>query len=115
MAEDRDAQCPKRGVGLSHVTNGGSYCLHCGALTVRVSKAAPDPMAELRRKFVASLEDAQRPSPRQVRVWEFLRWCYGLPTARAERSNVQPIGPSDKAWLEQALTALDDLDPETNE
>ena len=110
MAEDRDAPCPKRGPGLTHATNGGMHCLHCGVLTVRVSKA-PDPVAELRARAVADLEAALRPSPRQARFWAFLRYCYSRPAAMAERSDVEPIGPADREWLEAALARLDDLDP----
>lgn len=30
MAEDRDAQCPERGPGLSHVGDYSHRCKHCG-------------------------------------------------------------------------------------
>ena len=69
---------------------------------------AEDPITELRRKFIQSLADAARPSPRQMRVWEFLRWSYETNTT--DRSNVPPIGPADREWLEAALTALDEFD-----
>lgn len=72
--------------------------------------AEHDPIADLRRKFIASLSEAARPTLRQIRVWEFLRYAYGLPPARYERDNVEPIGPGDREWLEEALGALDDLD-----
>lgn len=67
-----------------------------------------DPIAELRKKFLAGLNAAAMPSPRQQRIWNFLRWCYQRPDP--ERDNVQPIGPADREWLEQALAKLDDLD-----
>jgi hypothetical protein len=73
--------------------------------------ADTDPIAELRKKFLASLKEAEirvLPSPWQQRIWAFLRWSYLRPDP--ERDNVQPIGPADREWLEQALVKLDDLD-----
>jgi hypothetical protein len=69
---------------------------------------AEDPIAELRRKFIASLAEAARPTLRQMRVWEFLRWSYRTNTT--DRSNVEPIGPADQQWLDEALARLDEFD-----
>jgi hypothetical protein len=69
---------------------------------------AEDPITELRRKFIQSLADAARPSLRQMRVWEFLRWSYQTNTT--DRDNVVPIGPADQQWLDEALARLDEFD-----
>ena len=75
-----------------------------------------DPMDELRKKLIRELEAAQaaekrqKPTPRQKRFWEWLRWLYNTPTQRQEREGVPPIGPADHEWLERALMRLDDLD-----
>ena len=73
--------------------------------------ADTDPIADLRKKFLEGLKAAEMPSPRQQRMWAFLRWCYQRPDP--ERDNVAPIGPADREWLDQALTALDEFDGET--
>jgi hypothetical protein len=67
----------------------------------------PDPIAELRRKFLADLKAAevkQQPTARQVRVWEFLRWSY-------HRETKTGAPPTDSDWLYEALARLDELDP----
>jgi hypothetical protein len=72
---------------------------------------ADDPIAELRKKFLAGLKAAEvksLPSPRQQRIWAFLRWSYQRPDP--ERDNVVPIGPADQRWLDEALARLDEFD-----
>jgi hypothetical protein len=102
MYRPRNEQCPKRGHGLTHTVDGGVNCVHCGVLTLVVS---PVNVAELREKVIEEL----KPTTRQRRIWDFLRWSYLRPDP--ERDNVHPIGPEDREWLEQALAKLDDLDP----
>lgn len=103
MIRPRNEQCPRRSIGLTHTVDGGVACVHCGAVTMVIS---PVNVQELREK---AIQDS-KPTTKQDRWWDFLRWWYREPQAEAERSNVAPIGPADKAWLEQALTKLDDLD-----
>ena len=100
----RNEQCPRRSIGLTHTVDGTVTCQHCGAMTMVVSN-----VQDLREKVIAE----SKPTTKQDRWWDFLRWWYRTPRAERERSNVQPIGPADKAWLEQALSKLDDLDGET--
>lgn len=64
----------------------------------------PDPITELRAKFLASLdEDLGMPEP-----WPFLQWLYQRDDS--DRQAVEPIGPKTNAWLHNALAVLDDLD-----
>jgi hypothetical protein len=70
-----------------------------------MAMADPDPIADLRRKFLQSLQEAARPTLRQVRVWEFLRWSY-----QRREDNRPAVPPADVEWMDQALSKLDDLD-----
>lgn len=63
----------------------------------------PDPIDDLRAKFLASLDqEAGMPEP-----WPFLRWLYE--SDDRDRKAVEPIGPATSRWLHDALAALDDL------
>lgn len=62
----------------------------------------PDPITELRAKFLASLdEDLGMPEP-----WPFLQWLYQRDDS--DRRAVQRDGLQE--WMHNALAVLDDLD-----
>ena len=101
MYRPRNEQCPQRGVGLTHTVNHGPQCVHCGAVTMVIS---PVNVQELREK---AIQDS-KPTTKQDRWWDFLRWWYRTPRGAEDR--LLSVSPSDEAWIRQALAKLDELD-----
>lgn len=66
--EDRDAPCPERGPGLSHVQNGTPECLFCGVFTV--SAAEPSRRRSRRKRERVEVEFTDD----EIRKLEFLRY-----------------------------------------
>lgn len=67
----------------------------------------PDPIAQLRKRLIREARLKEVTPDKRI---AFLAWWYQQPEAVRDRSDVEPIGPDDGAWLNEALAVLDCFD-----